>query len=311
MKNILMYIFILTLLLVFSGCTGGGFFGGGSTPIGPTSDDDIGDGLEVRMSSINTRDLNRIETIYFTLTLRNSNFDPIQLDRNNIRIRTSPSDSSIQHGTIFEPESIEEFYDSLLFERGSIFISQNRDFSQDFAFTIHPDHTRRDSDLLNSRVQVSLEIDYEDEFEYTSSLRVDFQRNTIRSNTLTKRGPFDLRNFEVRSSNRGTVLQFIINAQVGSTSSVRFFSPRTQLGNSQLDCSYVDSDGLNVHENLQNNLLTSSNSQISVVCTIPQNIVSQFDDETTFTFSTEMDFRHEITVSNSFQMPRLFENSFN
>ena len=311
MKKIILILLFLILTTIITGCTGGagGIFGGGNTPIGPRGDDNIGDGLEVRIGSIDTRNLLQTQSIFFTINLRNRNFEPIEIGPNNIRIRTIPADSSIQYSTIFSPDSIDSFYDGLFQGRGSLFISQNMPFSREFSLTIDDVHTTNRAPFLSQDISLFIDIDYEENFEYSSNLLINFDRNSIRNSILERKGPFTLSNFEIRTTNRGTIMQYVIQGQVGQDSQVTFNNIQTRFGQFNLDCSYARESGQFVDEFVRTNSLTARDSRLNVICEIPRNIYEQYreDGDTNFVFETSMDYQHSFTIQRTFRMPRYFE----
>ncbi|MCH8519920.1 MAG: hypothetical protein LAT82_04155 [Nanoarchaeota archaeon] len=311
-KSILLFLVFFSLIFL-SGCSGGGsmggIFGGGNTPVGPRGDDNIGDGLEVRVSSLDTRNLLQTQSIFFTLTLRNKNFDPIELNQQNIRVRTIPADSSIQYSTIFSPDSIESFYDGLFQGRGSLFISDSVPYSREFSLTVDDVHTTNRAPFLSQDISLFFDINYEENFEYSSNLLINFDRNSIRNSLLKKKGPFTLSNFEIRTTNRGTIMQYVIQGQVSQDSQITFNNIQTQFGQFNLQCSYARESGQFVDEYQITNSLTAQDSRLNVICDIPQSVYEQYreDGDTNFVFETVMDYEHSFTIQRTFRMPRYFE----
>lgn len=315
MFNKKLFIFCIICSSIFIiGCSGGILGGGGSTPIGPNDEEDVGDGLQARIQSFDSSDLALTQGIYFTLDLQNSNLDSIELQESNIKIRTIPSDSSNSFGTIFSDESISNLYEDLFSNRGSIFISDYSGVNQDLSLSIQsPKHTSDNAPYLNSNVNMFIDINYDEEFEYSSNMLTNFDSNSIQSSLLTKKGPFDLQTFELRNSQRGTILRFEIIAQLQSLSQVEFRRIETQFGRYTLDCSYTGEDNIRVGTNsgYSKNTLTNQNSKLIVICEIPQEFSEQYGaDDTQFTFSTTMDYTHEITLQQSFKMPQFFSDGF-
>ena len=310
MNKIILILLLLISTTIITGCAGGGggIFGGGNTPVGPRGDDNIGDGLEVRLSSIDTRNLLQTQSIFFTLTLRNRNFEPIEIKPENIILRTIPADSSIQYSTIFSPDSVDSFYDSIFQGRGSIFISENFPFSRDFSLSIDDIHTSNRAPFLAQDISMFIDISYEEDFEYNSNMLVNFDRNSIRNSLLQKKGPFSLSSFTVRTSNRGTILQYEIQAQVDSDSQIKFNNIQTRFGQYNLDCSYARESGQFVDDFVITNTLTQRDSKLNVICEIPQNIVERYrNDDTSFVFDTSMEYEHSFTLQRTFRMPRYFD----
>lgn len=297
------------------GCSGGVLGGGGSTPIGPDEEEDVGDGLQARIQSFDSSDLALTQSIFFKLRLNNANSNPIELQEEDIKIRTIPSDSSNSYGTIFSDESISSLYDSLFSNRGSIFISENFDINQDLSLSIQsPKHTANNAPHLNSHVTMFIDIKYDEEFEYSSNMLINFGSNTLRSDVSVKKGPFDLQSFELRNSQSGTILRFEIQAQLQSLSQVEFRDVRSELGRSTLYCTYTTQDNIRVNANSGSlrNTLTNQNPNLVVICEIPQSVVEQYEnDDTQFTFSTTMDYIHDITLQQRFRMPEFFSDGFN
>lgn len=299
------------MFFIMSGCSGA-ILGGGSNPeIGPTQRDDIGNGLRASINSFDSSDLALTQSIYFDLNLENSNLEPIELGEDNIQIRTLPSDSSNQFNTIFSDESIRSFYDSLFSSRGSIFISDYSGLNRGFSLSIHsPKHTSDNAPYLNSDITMFVDIEYSKSFEYSSNMLINFKENLVNSQLLVKKGPFNLHSFELRNSVRETILRFEIEAQLQQLSQVEFREITTQLGNENLECSYSKSNQASISsQNFQSSTLSNQDPKLSVVCTIPKELVESYgSDNTQFTFSTSMDFTHEITLEKRFQMPRYFDN---
>ncbi|MFT4243978.1 MAG: hypothetical protein ACMXYB_00805 [Candidatus Woesearchaeota archaeon] len=309
MNKITLILLLIILTTITTGCSaGGGFLGGSNSPVGPRGDDNIGDGLEVKLSSIDTRNLLQTQSIFFSLTLTNRNFEPIEIRPDNIRLRTIPADSNIEYSTIFSPDSVNSFYDSIFQGRGSIFISENFPFSGEFSLSIDDVHISNRAPFLAQDISVFIDINYEEEFEYDSNMLVNFDRNSIRNSLLQKKGPFTLSSFTVRTSNRGTILQYEIQAQVGSDSQIIFSNIQTRFGQYNLDCSYVRESGQFLDDYVITNTLTQRDSKLNVICEIPQSIVQRYnDDDTNFVFETSMKYEHSFTLQRNFRMPEFFD----
>ncbi|MFP4402325.1 MAG: hypothetical protein ACLFPL_03760 [Candidatus Nanoarchaeia archaeon] len=304
----IVFLFLLSSIF-FVGCASGGigglFSGGGNTPIGPNEEEDVGDGLQVRIASFNANNLANTQSIFFTLSFENSNLDSIEITRDNIDIITSPSDSTTSSGTLFSQESIDNLYDEIFIDGGSLYVSNSNPFDRQVSLELDEKHTSSNSNYLNSDVTMILNVDYEEEFEYNSNLNVNFQSNSISSSLLSKKGPFDINSFEIIRATSGTKLEFDITSRLSSGSRVDFSPIQITFGSNTLNCDYFYSQ--DEYETQTPDVIDSSRSSISVICDVPSSVVEEYrDDSTTFTFEAQNDYRHQITLSERFTMPSTF-----
>ena len=305
MKTIFKFL-ILSLALFIAGCSGGSggslFSGGGSSNVGPSSEDDIGDGVEMRVSSLDSSDILSTRSVFFSIEFRNENVESIELDKNNFRIKVIPGGERV-----FTSESMNEVFDAI-FRDGTAYISKTFNIEQEgLSLTIDDSNEAILRSFLDQDITLFFILEYEEEFEQFVNLNLNFEDNDVNSEEVVKKtGPLTVSSFELKRANTDSFLEFEISGDINAQTKLKLSRLEHTLGDDSLDCTYSQENGAVFDES--NVQLTSNNKLIKVFCDIPKSTVETYSDDTTFTFHTSLDYEYAETQSQSFRLPNDFLN---
>ena len=226
MVQLKLILFLSLFLILFSGCSSSSIIGSGSTPIGVDGDEDIGNGVEMKISSISSNSILATGNILFSIDLVNRNSEPIELNRNNLNIEVIPGGVNL-----FNSDSIEEFYNSV-FRGDTVFLSDLISINQDVSLELE-DSTQSFQSYIGQQITVLFLLDYEEDFEQVTNLNINFESNRIsRVSTIKKTGPLEAKGFKLYNSRNGKILEFTINSKMNPQSSADISGIQISLGNS-------------------------------------------------------------------------------
>ena len=305
MNNKKLIILIAFFSLMLQGCTSGGIFNSSKTPIGVNEENDIGNGIEMKISSIDDSNIESTGNIFFNFEMKNKNIDPIQISKNELTIATDIS-TSLESKTIFTSESISEFYNRIFKGEETIYLSELVYIDEEVSLEIDESQRLEFSPNLGQDIILKFKLEFEDKFEYFSNLNINFDKSRINSeNVVKKKGPFELHSFELKSANSEKILSFKIKGFTNSQRQISFSNLDINFGEDNIECKQSFSNG----NFIDRPTLGGENNELLIICDIPNSLVQEYlYDDTDFTFNVNLDYSFKEVILEKFSMPIEFIN---
>lgn len=292
--------FLSLILILFSGCSSGSIIGGGSsTPVGVDEGEDIGDGVEMKISSISSSSILATGNILFSIELINRNSQPIELNRGNLNIEVIPGGVEL-----FNTDSVEELYNSV-FRGDTIFLSDIISINQDVSLELD-DSSELFQSYIGQQITVLFLLDYEENFEQVTNLNLNFEDSKVSRNSIIKKtGPLEASGFKLYNSRDGKILEFFVDSKMNTQSSADISGIDVSLGNSNLNCRFSFPDEALLDQN--SITMNDVNSKLNSFCDIPSSFYDSYIGNTDLQFEITFDYSYEETQSKKFTIPQNYQ----
>jgi hypothetical protein len=298
-KNIVLF---LTILFIFSGCSGGLSLGGSSS----NSQEDItGTGLKISLD-IDEQWISQ-RKVGYRLEIENTGSEEIKLSSENFKLYTLQVDET---GTksVFTQSSLDNFYDSI-FETGggAIYLPQNAKLSNINGQLIIADWYF--NNLNFEDFEYTLEVDYPTKTHFTNNIEITKSAKTILKVTdkLSQAAPAQITKISMTPFEKDIYyLEYLIQnkgSQSNQDYQVRLNNFEFELGSDNLnDCSgFIEVDGTLRKISEENLILNKDKSQLKYICKI--NLDDFENTKTTTTTSGQFEYDYSNILSGKINLP--------
>jgi len=313
------FLFVLFLLLVFSGCSNNQYlpFLSNSNEVRGPNVDNSGSGLGVSLD-LNTRWISD-KIVSYDLSLKNTGVEPIILNRNNFRLSTKQvlDGSQVLFG-------FDKFYDDL-FKNGDLKLYHDQDVPSIIKgqFEIIKPYF---NDVNNNNIVLNLNVNYNYETKFSNNVVIDMSQKSLTvKDTLSQAAPVNIKKIILKPTLNSNIYEigFYIKDIASSFgvdyNEVDFTNVNFKLGINDLnDCSLWANDGngpKKIADTMDLNKMVLSKNKINTLIAVCKVDLSDYtnDERRSTVVSGVLDYNYKLRISKIISLPdkRNTKNTWN